>query len=61
MTCGCDKKYADFASLWKPDGSPAHVHWDGTTADGGPEGNTDYQATRKANELIAQGWKPRGW
>jgi hypothetical protein len=59
--CGCDRNQSRFTTMWTNAGLPAHIHSDGTTAEGGLA-NTDESAKYYAKELIASyGWLPRGW
>lgn len=61
MRCGCPMNTEYFASMWTNGGIPAHVHFDGSTAQGGPDAAPDNRARRWAEQLLAVGWLKRGW
>lgn len=62
MRCGCALNSTNFAGMWTNAGIPTHVHWDGSTAAGGPDGTTSaHEAQKWAAQLIAVGWLKRGW
>ena len=62
-TCGCDRQKYEFAAMWTNAGLPAHVHDDGTTASGGPDGQQGgSNAKHAAADLVARNnWVKRNW
>ena len=59
--CGCPMNSYQWAGMWTNAGQPAHVHKDGSTGGGGPDGCNDGDTRFAAQKLIAVGWIARGW